>query len=110
MTRQKRESTYLPDVESAESEVEEPSCPDRKSESDEALKKMNDFLAYRDVSPVRHKLSVPWDSAHERTKRRYSLKQNKVFVKCWGLSLQAKVISYGVYWGITNHLSEARQM
>ena len=74
MTRQKRESTYLPDVESAESEVEEPSCHNRKGESDEALKKLNDFLAYRDVSPVRHKLSVPWDSAHERTKRRYSRK------------------------------------
>ena len=38
------------------------------------MKKLNDFLAYRDVSPVRHKLSVPWDSAHERTKRRYSRK------------------------------------
>ncbi|CAH3140230.1 unnamed protein product [Porites lobata] len=38
------------------------------------LKKLNDFLASRDVSPVRHKLSVPWESANERTKRRYSRK------------------------------------
>ena len=40
----------------------------------EPLKKLNDFLASRDVSPVRHKLSVPWESANERTKRRYSRK------------------------------------
>ena len=40
----------------------------------EPLKKLNDFLASRDVSPVRDKLSVPWESANERTKRRYSRK------------------------------------
>ena len=40
----------------------------------EPLKKLNDFLASLDVSPVRHKLSVPWESANERTKRRYRRK------------------------------------
>ena len=43
----------------------------------ESLKMLNEFLACRDVSPVRHKLSVPWDSAHERTKRRYSRKEKQ---------------------------------
>ena len=32
---------------------------------------LNRFLKLRDVSPVRHTLSVPWNTAHERTKRRY---------------------------------------
>ena len=32
---------------------------------------LNRFLHLRDVSPVRHTLSVPWNTAHERTKRRY---------------------------------------
>ena len=32
---------------------------------------LNRFLQLRDVSPVRHTLSVPWNAAHERTKRRY---------------------------------------
>ena len=44
----------------------------------EPLKKLNDFLASRDVSPVRHKLSVPWESANERTKRRYSRKAKQI--------------------------------
>ena len=38
------------------------------------MDKLNEFLTYRDVSPVRHKLSAPWDDAHERTKRRYTSK------------------------------------
>ena len=29
----------------------------------------NRFLQLRDVSPVRHTLSVQWNTAHERTKR-----------------------------------------
>ena len=38
------------------------------------MDKLNEFLPYRDASPVRHKLSVPWDDAHECTKRRYTSK------------------------------------
>ena len=30
---------------------------------------LNRFLQLRDVSPVRHTLSVQWNTAHERTKR-----------------------------------------
>ena len=38
------------------------------------MDKLNEFLTYRDVSSVRHKLSAPWDDAHERTKCRYTSK------------------------------------
>jgi len=51
-----------------------PKLSSRRSTPEQSLAKLNDFLAYRDVSPVRHKLSVPWDKAHERTKRRYTSK------------------------------------
>ena len=32
---------------------------------------LNRCLHLRDVSPIRHTLSVQWNTAHERTKRRY---------------------------------------
>ena len=38
------------------------------------MDKLNEFLTYRDVSPVRHKLPPSWDDAHEHTKRRYTSK------------------------------------
>ena len=37
----------------------------------ESLKQLNRFLQLRDTSPVRHVLSVPWNVAQSRTKRRY---------------------------------------
>lgn len=51
-----------------------PKLSSRSNTPDQSLDKLNEFLAYRDVSPVRHKLSAPWDDAHERTKRRYTRK------------------------------------
>ena len=44
---------------------------------DQSLNKVNKFLAYRDVSPVRHELSVPWDDDQECTKHRYTSKQKE---------------------------------
>jgi len=35
------------------------------------LTKLNDFLDSRDISPVRHTVTVPWDDASERTRRRH---------------------------------------
>ena len=35
------------------------------------LTKLNEFLSSRDVSPVRHTVTVPWDEASERTRRRH---------------------------------------
>ena len=73
----RRESTFIPDVEELnveESDLDESPDNSQINSVNESLKMLNEFLACRDVSPVRHKLSVPWDSAHERTKRRYSRK------------------------------------
>ena len=70
----RRGSFFIPDTE------ESPGSPQQSSRMipppipDQALVKLNEFLVSRDVSPVRHKLSVPWDNAHERTKRRYARK------------------------------------
>ena len=35
------------------------------------LTKLNEFLNSRDVSPVRHTVTVPWNKASERTRRRH---------------------------------------
>ena len=35
------------------------------------LTKLNEYLNTRDVSPVRHTVTVPWDEASERTRRRH---------------------------------------
>ena len=73
----RRESIFIPEVEELnveESDLEESPHNSQINIMSESLKMLNEFLACRDVSPVRHKLSVPWDSAHERTKRRYSRK------------------------------------
>ena len=39
---------------------------------------LNQFLASRDVSPVRNSLTIPWDKAAERTKRYYTRKAQQV--------------------------------
>lgn len=63
--RSKRESLYVPDEDSQESE------DDINYVQGESLKQLNRFLQLRDTSPVRHVLSVPWNVAQSRTKRRY---------------------------------------
>ena len=40
-------------------------------EQDESREQLNHFLQARDISPVRHVLSVPWNEAQSRSKRRY---------------------------------------
>ena len=48
--------------------------PDSRSagrDDSTALTKLNEFLSSRDVSPVRHTVTVPWDEASERTRRRH---------------------------------------
>ena len=55
----------MPDKTSQESED---SLTDERDESREQL---NRFLQARDISPVRHVLSVPWNEAQSHTKRRY---------------------------------------
>lgn len=70
----RRESIFIPDVEESPGSLELSSQMSPPPIPDQTLVKLNDFLVYRDVSPVRHKLSVPWDHANERTKRRYTRK------------------------------------
>ena len=38
---------------------------------DESREQLNRFLQARDIRPVRHVLSVPWNEAQSRSKRRY---------------------------------------
>ena len=63
-----RGSLYLP----SESSVDV--TPDFRSttrDDSTPLTKLNEFLNSRDVSPVRHTVTVPWDEASERTRRRH---------------------------------------
>ena len=39
---------------------------------------LNQFLASRDVSPIRNSLTIPWDEAAEQTKRYYTRKAQQV--------------------------------
>ena len=60
----KRQSLFVPQEDCEESD-------ESSSLDNESQVQLNRFLHLRDVSPVRHTLSVPWNTAHERTKRRY---------------------------------------
>ena len=60
----RRQSLFVPQEDSEESD-ENPSV------DNESQVQLNRFLQLRDISPIRHTLSVPWNTAHERTKRRY---------------------------------------
>lgn len=46
------------------------------------VEKLNAYLASRDISPVRHTLTVPWEEASERTKRYYVRKGREVVHTC----------------------------
>ena len=60
----RRQSLFVPQEDSEESD-------ESSSQDNESQVQLIRFLQLRDVSPVRHTLSVPWKTAHERTKRRY---------------------------------------
>ena len=44
--------------------------------------KLNEFLASRDISPIRHSLETPWTEASDRTKRHYTRKVRQVVDAC----------------------------
>ena len=46
------------------------------------VEKLNAYLASRDISPVRHTLTVHWEEASERTKRYYVRKGREVVHTC----------------------------
>ena len=60
----KRQSLFVPQEDCEESD-------ESSSLDNESQVQLNRFLHLRDVSPVRHTLSVPSDTVHERTKRIY---------------------------------------
>ena len=70
----RRESIFVPDLEESPLSIGLPKLRGQRTMPDQSLDKLNEFLTYRDVSPVRHKLSVLWDDAHKRTKCRYTSK------------------------------------
>ena len=108
-SHKRRESIFAPDLEESPLSIGPPKLSSRRSTPDQSLNKLNEFLTYRDVSPVRHKLSVPWDDAHEPTKRRYTSKVKKVFGKSLTLLLLVRAKSYGQQWGVMYKLSAAKQ-
>lgn len=58
----------------------EPSFSEEKIES--PREKLNEFLASRDISPIRHSLGTPWGEASERTKRFYTRKARQAVNAC----------------------------
>ena len=63
-----------------EASLYEPSFSEEKSES--PREKLNEFLASRDISPIRHSLDKPWIEASERTKRHYTRKARQTVNAC----------------------------
>ena len=61
-------SMYLPSVSSLDVTHDSRS---RRRDDSSPLAKMNEFLGSKDVSPVRHPVSIPWNEASERTQRRH---------------------------------------
>ena len=45
--------------------------PETQIKEDDSKQKLNSFLASRDISPIRHRLTLPWEEASERTKRHH---------------------------------------
>jgi len=63
-----------------EASIYEPSFAEEKSGS--PREKLNEFLASRDISPIRHSLEKPWMEASERTKRHYTRKARQTVNTC----------------------------
>ncbi|XP_028517294.1 uncharacterized protein LOC114575856 [Exaiptasia diaphana] len=49
-----------------------------KTELTDTRQLLNNFLKAREVSPIRHQLTTPWDDVSKRTKRRYVHKAKRV--------------------------------
>lgn len=62
------------------SSVYEPSFSEEKIEL--PREKLNEFLASRDISPIRHSLGTPWGDASDRTKRFYTRKARQAVNAC----------------------------
>ena len=69
----RRQSLFVPHLFSEESD-------ESSSLGNESHLKLNRFLKLRNVDTVRHVLSVPWNTAHEGTKRRHLRKAEQCFL------------------------------
>ena len=63
-----------------ETSIYEPSFSGEKTQS--PRDKLNEFLASRDISPIRHSLGTPWQEASDRTKRFYTRKARQAVNAC----------------------------
>ena len=63
-----------------ETSIYEPSFSEEKTQS--PRDKLNEFLALRDISPIRHSLGTPWEEASDRTKRFYTRKARQAVNAC----------------------------
>ena len=75
ITPQKPESSFVLTTETPRS-LYQPSESSEQSTS--SRKKLNEFLACRDVSPIRYHLTKPWNSAADRTQRYHTRKARQV--------------------------------
>ena len=56
--------------------------PDSKETSRSSKDLLNDFLASRDISPIRNSLKTPWNDCSSRTQRYYTRKSRQVVEAC----------------------------
>ena len=68
-------SLYLPSISSMDTTADSRS---KRHDDSLSLAKMNEYLESRDVSPVKHPLTIPWNEASERTRRRHLRKATQV--------------------------------
>ena len=108
----RRESIFIPDVEELnveESDLDESPDNSQINTVNESLKMLNEFLACRDVSPVRTNCPFRGTVLTNAQSEDTAVKQNKVSPKSLKLLLQVKAISYCLHWVVTYPLSEPRQ-
>ena len=60
----------------------EPSFSEEGTHHESPREKLNEFLASRDISPIRHSMRTPWEEASERTKRLYTRKAREAVNAC----------------------------
>ena len=60
----------------------EPSFSEEGTHHESPREKLNEFLASRDISPIRHSMRTPWEEASERTKRLYTREAREAVNAC----------------------------
>ena len=105
----RRESIFVPALEESPLLIGPPKLSSQRSMSDQSLDKLYTFLAYHDVTPVRHKLSAPWDEAHKRTKHGFTSKAKESVREVLEVIAPGQSEKLWAAVGIMYKLSAARQ-